>query len=238
MSIFRKYKISLALVLSIFSSSLQAQFTYRFQINIEGIVSKQDDRINLSKGSVNYFENTIRHGIGTSIGISYRLKKIPLFLNVKITRETFRVFKYSSDINVNEEDQKLLLNGIGSSLRYEFFNKSTFRPYLFLGIGYNNLNLERRNITYSYRTESEQVYTMEDPIVWQYNLVQAKINSIGYFGGIGLSFRASDRIGIYFNTNLDYIPQDKSSWLSNRVIIPSYSLGCYVRLCKRKNNLL
>ena len=43
-----------------------------------------------------------------------------------------------------------------------------------LGIDYNNFNLERKNLTYSYRTESEQVYTMEDPIVWQYNLVQAK----------------------------------------------------------------
>lgn len=234
----RMYKIPMALILSIFSFSIQAQFTYRFQINIEGTVSKQDDQINLSKGSINYFENTIRHGIGSSIGISYRVKKIPLFLNLKITREAFSVLKYTTNISAKEDDQKLFFNSIGSSLRYEFFNKSTFRPYIFLGISYNNFNLERRNITYSYRTESEQVYLMEDPIIWQYNLVQVKINSIGYFGGIGFSFRASDRIGIYFNTNFDYIPQNKSSWLSNQVIIPSYSLGCYVRLYKRKNNLL
>jgi hypothetical protein len=238
MSTFRIYKISIALVLSIFSFSLQAQFSYRFQINIEGTVSKQDDRINLSKGSINYFENTIRHGIGTSIGISYRVKKIPLFLNLKMTRETFSVFKYTTNINAKEDDQKLLFNSFGSSLRYEFFAKSTFRPYLFLGISYNNFNLERRNIIYSYSTESENLYSMENPIIWGYNLVQTKINSIGYFGGVGFSFRASDRIGIYFNTNFDYIPQDKSSWLSSRVIIPSYSLGCYIRLFKRKNNLL
>ncbi len=238
MSTFRLFKISLALVLSIFSLSLQAQFTYRFQVNIEGTISKQDDRINLSKGSINYFENTIRQGIGTSIGFSYRVKKIPLYLSLKLKRETFSVYRYTSDINAKEDDQKLLINSIGGSLRYEFFNKSTVRPYLFVGISYNNFSLERRNITYSYSTELENLYTMENPIIWGYNLVQTKINSIGYFGGIGFSYRASDRIGVYCNTNFDYIPQDKSSWLSNQVIIPSVSLGCYVRLFKRKNNLL
>jgi hypothetical protein len=119
------------------------------------------------------------------------------------------------------------MRDLGCYVQYEFLNKATVKPLLFFGIGYNASSYERKKIVYRYNSN----------IAWGYDYVQTKFNSIRYSGGIGLCFRLSDRIGFYIKQYYDYIPQDESDWLGDRITVYSTSIGGILRLSKRKNTL-
>jgi hypothetical protein len=213
---------------------LHAQYKHRFEINIEALYSKEKDNITANNGYIKYSENYLRNGTGISFGISYRLNTIPVYLDLKMANISYNKYISNSNISVKDDYQKIKRNVIGCYLRYEFLPRCAVKPLVYIGVNYNSIGYERKNIIYSYDPGIDNENMQVDPVVWKYTIVQSNFGSLGYSVGLGFYFRISDRIGISFKRSYDLIPQEKTAWLGKSITVKSNSIGGYIRLSKRK----
>jgi hypothetical protein len=213
---------------------LNAQYKHRFEINIEALYSKEKDNITSNNSYIKYYENYLRNGNGVSVGVSYRFSQIPVYIDLKVATTSFNKYISNSDITVTDDYQKIKRNVIGCYLRYEFLPACAVKPLIFIGVHYNSISYERKNIIYTYDPRIDNDNMQVDPIVWKYTLVQTNFGSFGYSGGLGFYFRISDRIGISLKRCYDIIPQEKTAWLGKSITVKSTSIGGYIRLSKRK----
>lgn len=231
----RRYIITfIILFLSIITN---AQFSHPFEFLIEKTFSVQADNISLSKDYISYEENTDRIGGGTIIGIKYNMNDFPISLFLGYENYKFSDYSINSNISVSDNSQELLIKRAVFNIQYLFFNKSNFKPNVFVGLNYNSIDYSRTGISYSYSETYDSEYIHIDDISWGYELVQSDFKAIGLNFGTGLNIRLSDKIGVSGNFKFLYIPQNQTNWLDNHILIKTYSIGVYYRLLKRKNNI-
>jgi hypothetical protein len=232
----RRY-IIISSILSFLPIITNAQFSHRFEFLIEKTYSTQTDNISSSKDYISYYENTDRIGDGTIIGLKYNLNDLPISLFLGYENYKFSDYSINSNISVSDFSQELIIKSADLNIQYLFFNKSTFKPTVFVGLNYNGINYSRTGISYFYAGTSNGEYIHIDSIAWGYDLVQTDIKAIGVNVGTGLNIRLSDKIGVNGNIKFRYIPQNQTNWLDNHILIKTYSIGVYYRLLKRKNKI-
>ena len=211
---------------------VNAQFSHRVEVLIENALSTQSY-------NTDYFDNNINYRItggGIKAGIKYNFRNIPVGLLLGYENSIFSKYSVKSNIDISDDSYKLNVGSVDLDIQYLFFKKSVYKPFIFIGMNYSNIDLRRENLIYSNIKLQEKDYSHQIDEV-NFGTIQSNINTLGINAGAGINVRLSDMFGITGNVRLRYIPQNKTEWLSNKILIYTCSIGLYVRLLKDKNNM-
>lgn len=213
-------------ILLLFPITLKAQYSYRIEVKYESGTCNLSDK-NYINDWINYpYE---RKGNSNAISITYNLKESPLSIEL------------SSDItSVDYMNEKgyLKINDYKLKMRYVFFRKSSFKPFLGLGLVYGRFSYNGTSINFNYLENSNDEYIQVDNITWLNNNTDSNFNTIGITSSVGVQFRITDKIGLVSTANLDFLYQNQKNWIGKNIYIQSYKVGLYYRFSQRKNILI
>lgn len=213
-----------------------AQFSHRFEILLEKTFTVENDRLNHKIDDLTFKENTTRTGHGIALGVKYNLKDLPLSLILGYENYDMSNHSIRSNWDITNKSNVLTLESFDFNVQYSF-NKSSYKPYVFLGLSYNDLNVKRTDLSYTYLNIDEPGPIHLEEINWQYDSIEADVKTIGFNFGAGVYVRLTDNFGVSGNLKFRYIPQNNLEWLSEHMFFSTFSVGAYYRFSKRINNI-
>lgn len=224
------YRFTLTLILFLLPILAYGQFIHRFEFSVSVEAFQQIDLNNIEKFGIEYHEDNSRTGAGFNTGFRYVFDHIPFSVSAQYSHLSGNQYAYDTNILTFERGQAMTINSTSLIVNLDLFRSSSFSPYLYGGVNLISMNLKRADV--------ENLAYMHDdftiPIIWEFESIEAQINTVGFLVGTGLKYRINDKTGVYIDICFNPFSQDITSWLGDKASIRSLRLGTYFRFSKRK----